>query len=331
MFYKYGLPLLAGGLLIFAVVLAIVNQRPEPDVSPPVPPPLTPFGDTVAGLGMVEPSTEASGTSTIAVGSQLAGAVVKVSVSIGQQVKAGTVLVELDPQLTNADLRVREANVLVADAQIEVAEANFRQMEDQYSRNKVLMQRAAVAAEDFVTSQQNYHSARAQVSLAKANAKQARAQADQDRTTLSLLQVRAPVDGTILQVNVRPGEYVSTYATQSLILMGNLQPLHVRVNVDEEDIPRLKLYASARAKIRGDASQEEVPMKFVRLEPYVVPKTSLTGINTERVDTRVVQVIYAVDPNNRLVQEKKFLVGQLVDVFIDARPTAQSSKAPGAP
>lgn len=72
-------------------------------------------------------------------------------------------------------------------------------------------------------------------------------------------------------------------------------------------------------------------MKFVRLEPYVVPKTSLTGINTERVDTRVVQVIYAVDPNNRLVQEKKFLVGQLVDVFIDARPTAQSSKAPGTP
>ena len=76
--------------------------------------------------------------------------------------------------------------------------------------------------------------------------------------------------------------------TQSLILMGNLQPLHVRVNVDEEDLPRLKLYAPARAKIRGDARQEEVPLSFFRLEPYVVPKTSLTGVNTERVDTRVV-------------------------------------------
>jgi hypothetical protein len=58
------------------------------------------------------------------------------------------------------------------------------------------------------------------------------------------------------------------------------------------------------------------------LEPYVVPKQSLTGANTERVDTRVVQVIYALDSEQRLVREQKVLVGQLVDVFIDTRPPA---------
>jgi HlyD family secretion protein len=47
--------------------------------------------------------------------------------------------------------------------------------------------------------------------------------------------------------------------------------------------------APARAKIRGDASQQEVPLSFVRLEPYVLPKTSLTGVNTDGVDTRVVR------------------------------------------
>lgn len=47
---------------------------------------------------------------------------------------------------------------------------------------------------------------------------------------------------------------------------------------------------------------------------------SLTGVNTERVDTRVVQVIYANDPNHHLVKEKKLLMGQLLDVFIDTRP-----------
>ena len=176
-----------------------------------------------------------------------------------------------------------------------------------------------------MTSEQNYQSARAQLALgegptspcsrpgpgsrtetiAAATVEQARTQVEQAKTTLDLLQVRAPVDGTILQVNVRPGEYVSTSSGQSLILMGNLQPLHVRVNVDEEDLPRLKLYAPARAKIRGDPSQQEVPLSFVRLEPYVVPKTSLTGVNTERVDTRVVQLIYAVDPENPLVLEQQ--------------------------
>lgn len=87
------------------------------------------------------------------------------------------------------------------------------------------------------------------------------------------------------------GEYVATVGTQSLIMMGNLRPFQVRVNVDEEVIPRLKLNVPARAKIRGDVQQEEVPLSYVRMEPYVVPKTLLTGVNTERVDTRVVQVV----------------------------------------
>jgi HlyD family secretion protein len=140
--------------------------------------------------------------------------------------------------------------------------------------------------------------------------------------------VRAPIDGTILQVNIRPGEYVATSASQALIMMGNLAPLHVRVNVDEEDIPRLKLTGPARAKIRGDIAQEEIPMYFVRVEPYVVPKTSLTGLNTERVDTRVVQLVYAINADHKLVKEKKVLVGQLVDVFIDARAPRSPEATP---
>ena len=205
-----------------------------------------------------------------------------------------------------------------------------------------------MSQQEYVTSEQNYQSARAQLALARsrlallkagawapdrtiaaANVAQARAQVEQAKTILDLLRVRAPVDGTILQVNVRPGEYVSTFSGQSLILMGNLQPLHVRVNVDEEDLPRLKLYAPARAKIRGDPSQQEVPLSFVRLEPYVLPKTSLTGVNTERVDTRVVQLIYAVDPENPLVLDSKILVGQLMDVFIDSSPSAQPDRDSG--
>jgi len=57
-------------------------------------------------------------------------------------------------------------------------------------------------------------------------------------------------------------------------------------------------------------------------------KTSLTGLNTERVDTRVVQLIYAIDPNSRLVREGKILVGQLLDVFIDTRPTDENETTP---
>jgi multidrug efflux pump subunit AcrA (membrane-fusion protein) len=352
------LPLLALALAVFAWTYAISLQQPEPESPPPMPPPVTPFGHTVAGAGMVEPSSEASGTGAIAVGSQLAGVVTKIPVRIGQEVKAGDLLFELDRRQTEADLAVRRAALAAAEAQlrrlelqprpeevppgeaqVRVAEETLRQAQDLYERGRKLAATGAIAPEDMVIREQTWHVAQRQLELAKANLallkagawepdrviaaanlSQARAQVEQDKTLLELLQVRAPVDGTILQVNVRRGEYVAAAAGQSLILMGNLHPFHVRVNVDEEDIPRIKLNAPARARIRGDALQEEVPLTFVRLEPYVVPKVSLTGLNTERVDTRVVQLIYALDPNHRLVQEKKILAGQLVDVFIDTRP-----------
>ena len=283
--------------------------------------------------------------------------------------KAGDLLFELDRRQTEADLKVRQAVLDVAEQQLRklklqpqpetvpVSEAQVRGGRGQpppderpVRAGRKLSSKEAIAQQDFVTRRASLSVGQcAQFALAKANltllkvgawepdkdiaaanVEQTRAQVEQDKTMLELLQVRAPVDGTILQVNVRPGEYVSTFGGQSLILMGNLQPLHVRVNVDEEDLPRLKLHAPARAKIRGDARQEEVPLSFVRLEPYVVPKTSLTGVNTERVDTRVVQVIYAVDPNNRLVQEQKILVGQIVDVFIDTQATGQpDNHSPG--
>ena len=270
---------------------------------------------------------------------------------------------ELDRRAAEADLKVRQTALAVAQAQLrqmelqprpetvppqeallKVAEANLRQTKDQYERDKQ-MPREAVSDLDRYAHEQAYLAAAAQRDQAKANlvllkagawqadkdityaqVEQARAQVEQDRVQLELLQVQAPVAGTILQVNVRLGEYVSVLGGQSLIVMGNTHPLQVRVNIDEEDLPRLKISAPARAKIRGDAAQAELPLRFVRLEPFIVPKTSLTGANTERVDTRVVQVIYALDPEHRLVREQKVLVGQLVDVFIDTRPAPQGEE-----
>jgi RND family efflux transporter MFP subunit len=319
---KYALPVLAVGLVVFAVAHALSVQRPEPATPPPVQPPVSPFGDTVAGAGMVEPSTEASATGNIAVGSQLPGVVARVNVHINQEVPAGAVLFELDPRLTEADLKVREASVAVGEAAVGVAEATLKTTKDQYERARMSRASGVIAEQDYVTAEQAYQSAVAQLAQAKANVVQFRAQVEQDKTQLQLLKVCAPVGGTVLQINVRPGEYVSTSAGQSLVLMGSLKPVHVRVNVDQEDLPRLRLFTPARAKIRGDASQEEVPLTFVRLEPFVVPKTSLTGVNTERVDTRVVQVIFKIDPDHPLVKAKKILVGQLLDVFIEARPGA---------
>src|SRR5205807_9569874 len=92
---------------------------------------------------------------------------------------------------------------------------------------------------------------------------------------------------------------------------GDLGAVHVRVSIDESDIARLPLQAAAKALNRG-TPQRTFPLRFVRVEPHVVPKKSLTGDNAERVDTRVLQVIYAIEQAHPEVY-----VGQQLDVFIE--------------
>ena len=199
-------------------------------------------------------------------------------------------------------------------------------MKDQYERAVKLHATGGIAEQEYVTSAQNYQSARAKLALAKANVDQARGPGRTGSDPAGPLKVQAPVDGTDAPGERPAGEYVTIFAGQPLILLGNLHPLHVRVNVDEEEIPRLRLYAPAGPSSAATRGRKRFPCPSSAWSPTSCPRPRLTGANTERVDTRVVQVIYAVDPNNRLVQEKKVLVGQLVDVFIDSRPTGQPNK-----
>jgi multidrug efflux pump subunit AcrA (membrane-fusion protein) len=136
---------------------------------------------------------------------------------------------------------------------------------------------------------------------------------------LDRLVVRALVDGQVLQVNVRPGEFVGAPHVEPLMIIGDVRNMHVRVDIDENDIPRFSPGQNAVAMIKGNP-KIRFPLKYVKTEPYVVPKKSLTGANTERVDTRVLQVIYAFDP-----ADKPVFVGQQVEVFIDAASSAGDS------
>ena len=95
--------------------------------------------------------------------------------------------------------------------------------------------------------------------------------------------------------------------------MGDLSVLRVRVDVDENDAWRVRPGARARASLRGN-SGISAEIDFRQIEPYVVPKQSLTGEATERIDTRVLQVIYTM-PAERM---PGVFPGQLVDVFIAA-------------
>jgi hypothetical protein len=96
------------------------------------------------------------------------------------------------------------------------------------------------------------------------------------------------------------------------MILGDISRLHVRVDIDESEIVRLKTGGRAHASLRGQP-QRSFPLTYVRLDPFVVPKTSLTGESQERVDVRVLQVIYALEETDCPIY-----VGQQLDVFIES-------------
>jgi multidrug efflux pump subunit AcrA (membrane-fusion protein) len=357
---KYVLPGLAVLALGFSIFQVVKAHQSEPSPPPPIEPPRTPFGRTVAGAGIVEAETE-----NISIGAPLPGVVLEVYVpveKVGQVVKKGDPLFLVDNRALKAQLEYQKANLQAAQAQlakleaqprpeevppseaaVKTAKANLDIQEDNVKRYTALLPDNAVAEKDFKQSLFYANAARHQLAqadanlallkagawepdkaIARANVALARAQIGQIQTDLDRVLVRAPVDGKVLQVNVRPGEYAGTPPSQALVMLGSVARLHVRVDIDEHDIPRAYRYfkagVPAMASPRGDPSLKST-LSFVRVEPYVIPKKSLTGDNTERVDTRVLQVIYRLDRD-----EPGFYVGMQVDVFLNGDATTLASR-----
>src|SRR5436305_13539361 len=143
---KLVLPLLAVGLLVFAIIHVVRASQTPPDPLPPAEPPRTPFGLTVAGAGIVEAETE-----NINVGSALAGVVLEVYVpveKVGQRVKAGDPLFRVDDRHLQAQLAYLEANLAAARAQLAKLEQQPRPEELPPSAAKVDTAQANVKLQD---------------------------------------------------------------------------------------------------------------------------------------------------------------------------------------
>lgn len=294
MIRKYLLPLLAVAGLGFGILMALRGGRDLPAAPPVAEPATAPYRTFVAGSGIVESSTE-----NIAIGTPIAGIVAEVNVSVGSMIEKGDPLFRIDDRMPRAELEVRRAEVHGAEA--ELADARNQLMLVERLKDK-----RAISVEE--TDRRRFAVDRSAARLAET-----RAALESTQTNLEMLTVRAPVAGQVLRVNVRVGEFAPAGTLiEPLLLFGSVTPLHVRVDVDETDAWRVQQGVPAVAVLRGN-SAIRTPLRFVRFEPYVVPKRSLTGESTERVDTRVLQVIFSFDRGDLPI-----FVGQQMDVFIEA-------------
>ena len=341
------LSLTGSGLLGGGLYLAARLQANPVYSAPALPAAAVSQSDTFVARGVVEPERENTTVGSAVAGT--VAELFVTHTDLGQPLKAGTPLFRVDDQALQQRLQVEESQLTTAEAQlarleavprtedlaplearVRTAQANVAVLDDGFQRAQQLHAKKALAEEEFNQRKaardighQQLAQCRAELELLKAGAsehdrnlaraqvKLIRAQAEQTRGELQRTLVRAPVDGTLLQLNIRVGEYVGTPPNQPLVVLGHPGRLQLRVEIDERDLPRFDARQAARASLPG-RSDGAYPVRFVRTEAGLTGKRLLAS---DADDCQALQAVYALDAG-----DAPLYPGQRLEVVLTARP-----------
>jgi multidrug resistance efflux pump len=351
MIRKFLIPLLALAGAGYAILTVAAGSQPAPVARPVSDPSRPPFETYIAGSGILESMGQ-----NVAIGAPLPRLALEVNVKVGDEVEAGAPLFMLDDRDLKAEAQVRRTtlqsararldrlkalprpeDIPPAEARLAAAEAQLADFKNQVTLWESVTDKRAVTAEELQRKKYAVQAQEARVAemkaarallkagawksdlqVAEAEVAAAEALVQQTESEIARLTVRAPTRGVVLQVNLRSGEFAPSGALQTpLMLFGRLDRMHLRVDVDENDAWRFRKDAAAVAFVRGNR-ELKTELKFERVEPYVIPKRSLTGDSSERVDTRVMQAVYSFERARLPVY-----VGQQMDVFIEVKSGAK--------
>ena len=186
----------------------------------------------------------------------------------------------MDDRELRAQLQTKTDSLPSASARIAEQDIQLRNVQDQLRRLQSVKDRRAVSEDDVQRKWHEVEAAKRGLIRSKADLQLAKTQRDEVQAILERLTIRAPRAGTILQVNIRAGEYAMVNANEPLILLGDIETFQVRADIDEVNAPLVIPGSPAVAYLKG-RTEHAISLTFDRIEPYIVPKRSLTGDNRE--------------------------------------------------
>ena len=300
--------LAAAGVVLAGVSAWLLNEQgtPQPPLFTPA---SNPYATGIYANGMVE-SLQNQG-SDIALNPQVSGAITQIWVHEGEPVHKGQPLLRLDDE-------VQRATTAQLAAQVDNAQAVLKNAHD--NRTKV---EHAFQIDPRAVSRDQLDTARDAEAIAATALKAATKARDTGRVLLGKYVLRAPVEGVVLALTATQGSYASpqgaydsrTQAMLPVAIIGTPQArLQVRAYVDEILVPRLPTADRLVAEMSVRGSTRRIPLHFERLQPYVSPKIELSDQREERVDVRVLPVVFSFAPPAGMAIDP----GQLVDIYIGA-------------
>ncbi len=293
-FLKIAIPAIA--IIMLANTLFGLTKNPKRKTTEPKNPVAqTSYKSEVAGIGVVEPQSE-----IIKIGTNISGIVTQIYVNVGDKIFKNDSLFTVDDREAKANLHLKKAQIV--SAKIDAA-----QKRSEFEMYRSIPDKRAYSKDEFNKKKSAYE-------IAEQKVKEAQAEIALSEVIIEKSTTKSPIDGEILKLDIRTGEYAqSGVLVTPLMLIGDLSKLHLRVEIDESQISKISSQNKAVGYLRGNP-KVKVPLTFIRIEPNVVPKVSISGTNDQKIDSRVLQVIYSFEND----ENNKIFVGQQMDVYIEA-------------
>ena len=304
------LPFVIALLGLLAGLLSAYLYRQRAPIRAPVAVTRDPYPAGLYAEGIVQ-SAQASGDD-VNLYPEVAGAVTRILVHEGEVVARGAPLLAIDDAVQRRLVQEDDAKIGAARATLAAQAHQLSILERQAALDRGAVSRAARV------------SARDAIAVARGNLRVATAARAADAALLAKYVLRAPIAGVVLRETAAVGSYVSpqgvfdTYSQSIdpvIVMRAQGGELQVKAYLDEILVPRLPPppRIAATMFIRG-TNDVGVALRFVRIQPYVTPKIELSDARLEKVDVRVLPIVFRFTPPKGIA----LYPGELVDVYIAA-------------
>jgi len=203
--------------------------------------------DTVTALGNLQPRDY------VDVGAQVSGQLKKLYVNLGDRVKQGQLLAEIDPRVLDSKVETDKSDLANLKAQLADKQAQLALALVNFTRQQGLMKADATSQSSYDTALQARHSTEAQCKALQAQIAAAQSQLDGDEVTLGYTKIYAPMDGTVVSLTAKQGQTLNANQQAPTILrVADLSIMTVWTQVSEADVPKLKLGMPAYFSTLGE-------------------------------------------------------------------------------
>ena len=190
---------------------------------------------------VVNATGEVKAVDLVTVGAQVSGKIEKLYVSIGQTVKMGDMIAEIDSTTQQNDVDIAKAKMSSYQAQLKAAKTSLKIAKKQYQRMQSLKKQNAASTEDLENAEDGYESAMSKVAEIEASLKETEISLSTAETNLGYTKITAPLDGTIVSVPVKVGQTINAAMdTPTIVQIADLNQMEIYIEISEGDIGNIK-------------------------------------------------------------------------------------------